>query len=733
MHRRLPVALIVMMAAAFLAPVGAVVPARADQRCTPIAHVLDASQIPFNGSDDPNSQNPDAKYHDKAGLNCIPTYELDFAGALGGKLPGSVYKEGKCDPESAYDQVAASIKADPTWYAKCRRLKFTMGPLIARPGMNDSLLHVTTFEHPMYDGYTLRWKPGLQSADGSVPRVQDLHLHHGTWIGGVNGPASVVGPFFATGEEQTILQFPKGYGWTMNGMSSWLMLYMVHNASEATKAVYITYDIDYIAKADADSLQWQNASKKTQTGILDLKSIWMDAGAGGRQLTYETNKYENTNSYSGFNPVFNAQRGFGHHDTGAFWGLTGPSQSPLQTVPIRHNEGAGKLVCTYPRENCASFDSSQGRSIQQGIPSSKIIGNATDPAGFADCPELGKDASGKVKRCAVLINMGGHLHPGGIRDEVSVLRNGKIVPILISDAVYWGGQTYANHASAGAPPKSWDLSMTGQLAGEAGNGREKDAWKILVQPGDRLILNGVYDTTVGSAYDQMAIVMSWMHPGYEPDAIDPFDPNIIFDAGWESGPKLATRPPGLPAAIDHACSPGRVNDTSSPDFGKTVLCLRGNVTHGSMPSRQDHADCSVNNSCPKIIPAADAGLPLLNTTVTMQGFSYGQLDQGYALAAGITKIARGTTLTFYNPDMAGMIWHTITSCEAPCSGATSANYPYPATGSTPVDFDSTILCVGLGCSTNGTTSWQFTVPSKPDVYTFFCRIHPSMRGVFQVI
>jgi hypothetical protein len=82
----------------------------------------------------------------------------------------------------------------------------------------------------MYDGYTLRWKPGLQAIDGSVPKVQDFHLHHGTWIGGVNGPAAATGPFFATGEEQTILQFPKGYGWSMNGMSAWAMLYMLHNA-----------------------------------------------------------------------------------------------------------------------------------------------------------------------------------------------------------------------------------------------------------------------------------------------------------------------------------------------------------------------------------------------------------------------------------------------------------------------------------------------------------------------
>lgn len=727
MTKRSSAAIIAILAIGFIAPTGAV----ADQRCTPIAHVLDASKIPGNESRDPHSQNPDERYKDAAGLNCIPTYELDFAGALGGKLPPEVYQEGKCDPESSYDQVAASIKADPNWYASCRRLKFTMGPLSGRPGMNDSLIHVTSFEHPMYDGYTLRWKPGLQSVDGSVPPVENVHLHHGTWIGGVNGPSAVTGPFFATGEEQTILQFPKGYGWTMKGQSAWAMLYMIHNATPRTENLYITYDIDYIAKPDADLLQWQDADGSTRTGLRDLKSIWMDAGAGGSQRTWDGSP-ASTKSYSSVNPIFNAQRGFGHVDTGAFWGLTGTAGSPLQTKPIQNNAGTGDLVCTFPRENCAAFDSSQTTSAQQGVLSPKIIGNATGPSGFVDCPQLGLDANGNTKKCAVLINMGGHLHPGGLRDEVAVLRDGEIRPILISDAVYWGGPNFGSPSLGGAPPNSWDMSMTGQLGAPVPNGRAKSAWKILIQPGDQLILNGVYDTETGSSYDQMAIVMSWMSPGYEADAIDPFAEDVIFDAGWTEGPGVTPRPQGLPAAIDVGCTPGKI-PAGEENAGKTVLCLRGNVTHGSMPSRQHHADCNMTATCRPIAPATDLGIPLADTTITMQGFHYGQLDQTYATAVGITKIPAGTELTFYNPDTAGMIWHTITSCPAPCTGTTSASYPFPASGDTPVDFDSTILCVGLGCSTAGTTEWDFTVPDSPGVHTFFCRIHPFMRGVFEVV
>jgi len=720
-----------MMFAASLAPMAASSGAFADQRCTPIAHVIDASQIPGNHSAHPDSENPDERYHDAAGLNCIPTYELDFAGAINDPN----FPKGTCDPESPYDQVAAQIKADPEFYAACKRLKFTMGPLIARPGMNDSLIHVTTFEHPMQNGYTIRWKPGLQAANGSVPLVENLHLHHGTWLGGINGPAAATGPFFATGEEQTILQFPKGYGWSMNGQSAWEMLYMLHNALTTTEVVYITYDIDYIPTEAANQLEWTDGAGQARTGLKDLKSIWMDAGSGGSQMTADGGS-KSTSSYSPINPVFNAMRGYGHTDDGAFWGLTGPAGSPLETVPIENNAGTGKLVCTFPRENCAGFDSSGEASTQQGAPAPDIIGRATtlNDNAFGPCPELGEGA-----RCGVLINMGGHLHPGGVRDEISVKRGNKIVPIHISDAVYWGDTDYSDPTMAGAPPKSWDLSMTGVLSLPSGTGRAKDTWKILVRPGDKLLLNGVYDTAVGSAYDQMAIVMSWVHPGYEADAIDPFDANTIFDAGWAEGPSLTSRPPGIPEAIDVGCTPGTIR-AGDPDagadgerIGKTVLCLRGNVTHGSMPSRQHHTDCAMAGTCPALTPNR---VPLLNDTITMQGFTYGPMDLGIAQAAGVPQVPLGTTLTFENPDLAPMIWHTVTACPAPCTGPTSANYPYPASFDTPVDFDSTVLGVGLGAGTAGASglgvmNWKYTPPQK-GLYTFFCRIHPFMRGAFEV-
>jgi len=722
-----------------LVPVGQLMPASADKRCTPIAHVVDASQIPGNESQNPNGH-PDQQYEDGLGLNCIPTYELDFAGAI----DNPAFPKGSCDPESAYDVAARAISEDPAWDSKCRRLKFTMGPLMARPGMNDTMIHVTALEKPGYDGYTLRWKPGLQNADGTVPPVENLHLHHGTWIGGVNGPTAATGPFFATGEEQTILSFPKGYGWSWQGDSAWIMIYMLHNALPTAQPVYITYDIDYIATADAEALG----------GIKDTKSLWLDVGgSGGNAITTQGNTV-GMNYYSAFNPIFNAQRGFGHDDTGAFWGLTTAEGSTFETKPVQNNFGSGKRVCYWPRENCSVFNSAQAITPQQGAPRTDIVGNRTNipesAFGGVGCAE---GSSG-----GTLVNMGGHLHPGGLRDEVSLKRGNRIVPIHISDAVYWDHDQPVN---GGGPATSWDLSMTGTLSHSAGL-RENDAWKIAIQPGDQFILNGVYDTTVASTYDQMGIVMSWVNPGCDPDAIDPFAEDVILDAGWATGPNIPARAEGIPAEIDNSCTPGTIRP-GDPDaglngenVGKTVLCLRGNVTHGSMESRQNHADCG--QACQPLAPTTKYALPTHSCsteingtsvgdclTISMQGFTYGPFDAGAAQIA-MPQVAAGTTMTFVNPDTAGMVWHSVTRCLEPCTGATSANYPLADGGTMEenladvgrpraewqsMDFDSAVLCAGLGCATEPVTSWSFK-PSRTGTYTFWCRIHPFMRGAFEV-
>ena len=59
------------------------------------------------------------------------------------------------------------------------------------------------------------------------------------------------GPFFAAGEEKTIGPWPRGYGMPIKATDQWLLLYMVHSAVSKPMETYITYEIDFVPKADA--------------------------------------------------------------------------------------------------------------------------------------------------------------------------------------------------------------------------------------------------------------------------------------------------------------------------------------------------------------------------------------------------------------------------------------------------------------------------------------------------
>jgi hypothetical protein len=108
---------------------------------------------------------------------------------------------------------------------------------------------------------------------------------------------------------------------------------------------------------------------------------------------------------------------------------------------------------------------------------------------------------------------------------------------------------------------------------------------------------------------------------------------------------------------------------------------------------------------------------------------------------GIPTVPLGGELRFTNFE-GGAIYHTITSCKYPCLGQTGAAFPL-ANGKTSkkrkVDFDSSEL--GFGTPAIGpakqTLNWSIDVTEeegyKPgEVVTYYCRIHPFMRGAFEV-
>jgi plastocyanin len=159
-------------------------------------------------------------------------------------------------------------------YPGIEHLHYKFGPIAITPGQNTIDFAANSLK-PDVPGYITRFTPNLVRTDGSVPRVDVLHLHHGVWI-------MRNYPTFAVGEEKTIFQAPLGYGYRYDPSDPWIMNYMLHNLEPSTDKVYITYDIDFVPM-----------TSPAAPGITEVKPLWMDV-AGIKAY-----------------PVFNVPRGGG--------------------------------------------------------------------------------------------------------------------------------------------------------------------------------------------------------------------------------------------------------------------------------------------------------------------------------------------------------------------------------------------------------------------------------------
>jgi plastocyanin len=518
----------------------------------------------------------------------------------------------------------------------CIRMKFAYGPIVVKPGQNDVLVGPVTIEKPNRDGYITRFKPNLVTQDGTVPPVEEVHLHHGTWLALTNSYGNSA--FFAAGEEKTIAPFPKGYGMPIKATDQWQLLYMVHSAVVQPMVTYITYEVDFVPKANGDRL-----------GMKPALPIWLDV----RPSAY---------------PVFNTMRKYGGEDG----------------------------ECTWPKEECADFDPFEEKIPGNGLP-------ANSPGTDYTLPQRGGTfGSWRNFQGATLIGIGGHLHPGGLRNEIDLVRDGKAQRIHNGIPSYWDRE---DPTKPGGPPTSWDFSM--RVAGLPKYG-------VHLRPGDKLRSNAAYDTTIMSSYENMGIAVGLIVPFKEdgtPNApgVDAFEAPIDDSERCDSGGLLADEP---------------------------KLCINGfQETHGHYEENSNYSGPSGETE----LDAVDG--PTINE-VAVADFLYLPGDLTTRDTVGIPRVTLGSTLRFTNADGVIGIPHTITTCAYPCLGATGAAFPLPdgrtSTGRE-IELDSSQLGYGAPAISGfkNETIWSIPVTEqegyKPgEVVTYYCRIHPSMRGAFKV-
>jgi plastocyanin len=269
---------------------------------------------------------------------------------------------------------------------------------------------------------------------------------------------------------------------------------------------------------------------------------------------------------------------------------------------------------------------------------------------------------------ATIVAAVGHLHPGGLRDDITVRRDGVPDPKLIfrSQAKYYDP----------AGPVSWDVSLTAS----------KPAWRARVNAGDLLSISATYDARQSAWYENMGIVLLFVAP----------------------------------------------HDASGPDPFATTVDPNGELTHGHLAENDHHGGAGT------IYPdARTAASGPATTQVKIKDFQFQPGDLGTLYdKAPIPTVPQGQSLSFLNQDDPNIEWHSITTCRAPCNRSTGISYPLAngLEGGAGAQFDSGQLGFGpAGASPAANRlTWQTPSDLPQGTYTYFCRIHPFMRGAFRV-
>jgi hypothetical protein len=302
---------------------------------------------------------------------------------------------------------------------------------------------------------------------------------------------------------------------------------------------------------------------------------------------------------------------------------------------------------------------------------------------------------------ATLVSTAGHLHPGGLWTDLNITRDGVTKRIFRSRAHYFEP----------AGNVSWDVAMSAT----------SDNWKVAIKKGDILTTTATYDTSRASWYEVMGIMVVGITNG--PDGgVDPFT--------------------------------GEVDQT---DY----------LTHGRL---KENIDSGVRKPNPGLHNPIRLRTGPYKDRIVIKNFIYSQGDLSYPGKAGRPPaVQQGKSLTFVNEDAPlTERFHTITACKAPCNLTGGIGYPLAngagfdsgelgfgptismglyAGGSGTVPITAVVnkpadkaKCRGLpgliGIIANGCVGTQvYKTPKNlsPGTYSYFCRIHPFMRGAFRVV
>lgn len=293
-----------------------------------------------------------------------------------------------------------------------------------------------------------------------------------------------------------------------------------------------------------------------------------------------------------------------------------------------------------------------------------------DQARGSERSKIGPDQRWVLDEDSTLVYTVGHLHPGGLYTTMTATRDGRKKTLFRSRAKYFGTRS----------PISYDLALSSTSPN----------WRVKLKKGDVVSISSTIDTSRYSWREQMGVMPAVVYRGHDAGGLDPF---------------TDSRP----------------------------IPQKGIFTHGSLPENRNTGGSPTSLADPRSLPDG----PRLASPIAIRNFRY---QFGDMSASGPTArppvVSPGQRLSFVTEDSplgrsGASAFHTVTACRAPCTATSGAAYPLSDSS---VDFDSGQLGIGSPDATpaSGRLAWSTPASLPVGTYTFFCRIHPAMRGAFRV-
>ncbi|HET6403847.1 MAG TPA: hypothetical protein VFH78_04315 [Candidatus Thermoplasmatota archaeon] len=567
-----------------------------------------------------------------------------------------------------------------------RDMTFFYGPFTIPPGQD---INRVTLDVPVQGGFLVDVQANIYDVlTGDRPSNQMMHIHHAHWFrvsedpndeyyvsgGDLFGIAWV----FGTGEERTkgdidVRSAENGPGGPRYGVyiepgKPQALIYMLHNKNAVAQTVYVALDVSFV----------YGSAEQIRDAPADCGPLPLQEGERCR-----------------------AGENF-HHLHGTLWGNT----------------------WDVPRNFTAA---------QLGVESVHVRGPK-------DAPSL----MFTVAADGLGIGTAGHLHPNGIDVIIANLGPAGSGCERDVDGDGWPGVTLAvSHKFAQIPgvvsSEEYQMGVT------------QDGWRAPVRAGDRIAQYGTYFDHEYASYEAMS------YAGFYVDRQAPPAP-FAADCSTPAGAAAFFEKARAYLIDDGVVQPF----TTTEDYFATVTRTKlnddweGRVNHGHCGLAHDDPSSERDDRLPcddatKPVPPVGSGQAV--AAVHIADFLYLPGDHSLSGDLGTPpRVTKGEPLRFVNEDVAIGVRHSVTSCKFPCNGQYVANYPNPDGW-----FDSgkmgnldyidgglaqtggqhhlahLVHYSGPGLSNDAYPYWDLdTSELEPGMYSYYCRIHPWMRGWVEV-